>query len=126
MLPAHLLVGKNGEERACAYLKKKGYKLLHKNWRKGVYELDCVCKQADTLVFVEVKTRKNRKFGNPSEFVDYRKQKTLMRAASEYLSQFDLWETPCRFDIVEVIVEDNGEIIHMENAFTAEDMSWQP
>ena len=75
-----------------------------------------------TLVFIEVKTRTTGSYGLPCEAVEKRKRRQITRVASAYLAQFDLWERPCRFDVIEVWPGDNGQtgIRHIAHAFLAE------
>ena len=75
-----------------------------------------------TLVFIEVKTRTTAAYGLPCEAVERNKRRKITRVASAYLAQFDLWERPCRFDVIEVWPDDQGEpvIRHLVHAFQAE------
>lgn len=107
-------LGIMGESQAEEYLKKKKYKIVARNYRNILGEIDIVAKQKDTTVFVEVKKRETYRFGRPSEAVDVVKQQKLRKVALYYLKQFKLLDTPCRFDVIE-IVGDN--INHIENAF---------
>jgi putative endonuclease len=114
-------LGNLGEAVACAYLQQKGYILLAHQFRAGALELDLVMQDGETLVFIEVKTRKNSTFGLPEESVSYSKQQHLLAAAEAYLSLHVLEVQACRFDVVSVIP--NGKsyrINHLENAFWAE------
>lgn len=113
-------IGIAGENAACAYLSKKGYLIENRNYRLNFGEIDIIAMDRDGCrVFVEVKTRKNRNFGNASEFVDYRKQNKIRNAALVYCGD----EEYMRFDIVEVyysMVNDRmkiEEINHIEDAF---------
>src|SRR6266567_1453168 len=72
----HLRLGARGEKLACRFLRRSGYKILYRNFRgRGGGEIDIVCRDRDTLVFVEVKTRKREDFGRPIAAVDTEKQK---------------------------------------------------
>ncbi|OGV42573.1 MAG: hypothetical protein A2X46_04730 [Lentisphaerae bacterium GWF2_57_35] len=120
--PAHLRAGCWGEEWAARVLKEKGYKILGQRVRMGRRdELDIVARQKDTLVFVEVKTRKSEDFGSPASAVNRAKRHTLSRAAIRYLGKIRKKPDYVRFDVVEVVGEE-GEgipvIRHIENAFT--------
>lgn len=77
-------VGKFGEDLACSYLKKLGYKIVERNFRIRGGEIDIVALDGDTLVYVEVKTRSSHKFGLPEESVGYYKLKFLERASKFY------------------------------------------
>lgn len=108
--------GKKGEETACAFLTRKGFLLVCRNYRYEHREIDLVMRDADTLVFVEVKARSSVRFGAPAEFVTLRKQKHLLLAAQGYLFEHGLCDAPARFDVVEVYL-DTGTVEHIENAF---------
>lgn len=112
-------IGIFGENEAAEFLQKKGFEILHKNWRSGKDELDIVALKGELLVFVEVKTRTGTRFGQPWESVDNRKQQALIRAATDYIRQFSI-DRNARFDIVSIIASPDKEvwIDHFENAFT--------
>ena len=85
-LPEHLLTGIWGERLAATYLKRRGLKIIGKRVRVGAKdELDIVARDKNTLIFVEVKTRKNTDFGRPASAVDKRKKQNLSRAAMGYV-----------------------------------------
>ncbi len=119
--PAHLRTGEWGEDVAAGMLKKKGYKLLGRRVRVGTRdELDIVARDGETLVFVEVKTRRSEQFARPAAAVNRSKRHALSRAASRYLRKLKHPPVYVRFDIVEVIgtTEDaNPTVRHLENAF---------
>ena len=111
--------GAKGEARALAFLEKKDYALVEKNYRSEYGEIDIIVKNSGYIVFVEVKTRKSDAIGRPSAWVDKRKQKKLTETARVYLSENETELQP-RFDVVEVINNtETGEyyIEHIENAF---------
>lgn len=113
--------GMAGEDAAARHLESKGYRVLHRNWRKGRLELDVICRHGDCLVFVEVKTRSLGSLSRPDQALDVRKRAALIRAAKLYLSEFGLWDDPCRFDLVAVTDSGQGlDIVHYENAFDAD------
>ncbi len=115
----HNLLGKQGERRAAEYLITKGYIIRDINWRSGKMELDLVAHQGQTLVVVEVKTRKNADFLHPADAVDLRKIKNIVRATDAYIRLFKI-PYEVRFDIISLIgEEDNFEIEHIEDAFLA-------
>ena len=68
-------IGNLGEDTACEYLKSHGYMILQRNYHSRYGEIDIIASKGDTVVFCEVKTRKNSSFGHASEYVDFRKQK---------------------------------------------------
>lgn len=117
----HIRQGIWGEKMAVAMLKKKGYRILGTRVKMGRRdELDIVARMEGTLVFVEVKTRRNENFARPLAAVTRAKQKTLSRAAARYLSRLRPRPPAFRFDVVEVVGEegDNAPVIrHIERAF---------
>lgn len=115
----HLLAGQRGEAQAEKFLKKAGFKIIARNVHVGYDELDLIAQQGDTLIFVEVKTRKNENFGRPAAAVDRAKRKKLSRAAMHFLKKRKLRPPYIRFDVVEVI-GDKPEIRHIQNAFQLE------
>ena len=102
----HLYSGKYGEQLAVDFLKENGYEIIAINWRYKYWEVDIVAKENNSLVFVEVKSRKSDAYGEPSDFVDYKKQKNLIQAAESYL-MLNNYEGEIRFDIVSVYLESN-------------------
>src|SRR5947199_583389 len=107
---AHLRRGVRGEKLACRYLKRSGYKILLPNFRgRSGGEIDIVCRDKDTLVFVEVKTRTREDFGRPVEAVDREKQKRISRGALAWLRMLDNPDIFFRFDVVEVIAVDGAK-----------------
>ena len=113
------IFGLEGEELAAGFLAEKGYQILERNYRFGRYEVDIIARHGDTIVFVEVKSRKNINFGEPEIFVSRRKQAFLFTAANHYLVVNDL-ELESRFDIVSVWRENKTkQIKHLEGAFYA-------
>ena len=125
----HSKLGRQGERFAAAHLKRNGYKLLYRNFkpaRGGEVDLVCRDKAANTLVFVEVKTRSSRVFGDPSAAVDLDKQNLIARGALTWLRMLDDPDVLFRFDIVEVILEDEvADCNLIRNAFQLPDRySW--
>jgi putative endonuclease len=120
--PQHIDTGEWGEDCAAQMLKSKGYKLLGRRVRFGPrFEIDIVARQGDTLVFVEVKTRKNEDFGRPIASVDRRKRHQLSKAALRYMERMRKLPPYIRFDVVEVLGtagDRQPRIEHIENAFT--------
>ena len=114
------LLGGVGEKQAVKYLKSKKIKVLEQNYFTPIGEVDIIAKEGDTLLFIEVKTRSNVRYGEPMESVTPFKQRHVIRVAEYYMkvNNIDFDETPCRFDVIEVKA-DNGKntINHVENAF---------
>jgi len=122
--PRSAVVGEWGEDISAAFLKDAGYKILGRNVRPDKRdEIDVVVRDKDTLVFVEVKTRKSENFGSPVSAVKEDKRHALNRAAAAFLRKADYPDMYYRFDVIEVIGEpedDNPEVRHIENAFPFE------
>ena len=119
-LPFHLKTGLWGENQAAIFLEKKGYKILSRRFRITARdEFDLIARLGDILVFVEVKTRSTEAFGRPVTAVDRNKRHHLSRAAVRYLQRLKQ-PVNFRFDVVEVVGEENGlspVIRHIESAF---------
>jgi len=94
-----------GEKLACRFLRRNGYKILYRNFKgRSGGEIDIVCRDDDTLVFVEVKTRTREDFGRPVSAVDRQKQKRISRGGLNWLRMLDNPDILFRFDVVEVII----------------------
>lgn len=110
-------LGSRGEEMAAAYLRHHGYTIRDRNWRSGHTEIDIIAENSGFVVFVEVKTRSADYQVHPSEAVNVPKQRTIINAASNYITRNGLTKE-ARFDIITVICSGTGrEIDHIENAF---------
>ncbi|WP_263142336.1 YraN family protein [Pseudomonas sp. RIT-PI-AD] len=95
--------GQAAEALACEHLLAQGMRLVAKNWRSRLGELDLVMLHGDTVVFVEVRYRRHAAWGGALESVDARKRAKLTRAAQQFLQQENRWaKCPCRFDVVAV------------------------
>ncbi len=119
-------LGNRGEETAAAYLEQKGYAILERQYRTPVGEIDLIAREGKTLVFVEVKTRRSARYGQPSAAVGWEKQRRIIRGAMWYMMNRQRQrEAPlCRFDVVEVYATpDNAwKVRHLENAFEADEL----
>lgn len=112
------LLGKEGEKVAERYLRKKGYRLLERNYRCSAGEVDLIVLDGRVVVFVEVKARTDHRFGTPLEAVEFRKQGKMIQAAQFFLSQKRLHEREARFDVVGISWADGAPAIeHIVNAF---------
>ena len=110
-------LGEIGEEMAAAYLVKKGYKILDRNWHFHHLELDIVAMQGEMLVIVEVKTRANDEYGEPDIAVGKTKQRFMITSAEAYIQQHDL-DVETRFDIISIVLSrKENQIEHIEDAF---------
>ncbi|HEY2103247.1 MAG TPA: YraN family protein [Chthoniobacterales bacterium] len=109
-LSEHLQIGARGEKLACVFLKHNGYKILYRNFRaRRGGEVDVICRDEDTLVFVEVKTRTSEDFGRPFEAVNVAKQRLISRGALAWLQLLDNPDILFRFDVVEIILSRDGQ-----------------
>jgi putative endonuclease len=111
------IFGDSGEKLAKDLLMSKGYEILETNWRFKKYEVDLISKIEQTIVFVEVNARKNAIFGEPELFVTRQKQKFLIAAAHQYLTQNGI-NLEARFDVISVLQLNNTPTVkHLEAAF---------
>jgi putative endonuclease len=113
-------LGTAGEQAAERFLRKKRYVIVARNYRCKAGEVDIVALDHGTVVFVEVKTRRQPGFGDPIEAVDTRKQRQVVRAARHFIAEHRLHDRNARFDVVGVWWE--GEHVRcelVENAFEA-------
>lgn len=112
------LFGAKAEKQAAAFLKKNGYRVIEKNYRTKLGEIDIIAKERDTLVFVEVKARKTTSFGDPKAAVNKKKMIKISMVALEYIKATANENKPARFDVV-VIRHANGkqQIEIIKNAF---------
>ena len=109
--------GKRSEIIATNYLKQKGYQILEVNYKNKVGEIDIIAKNGDYIVFVEVKSRLNQKFGHPLDAIDERKQQKIHAVASLYLVKNRRYGKACRFDAISILGLENPEITHIVDAF---------
>ena len=110
---ANKKLGRFGEDLAVKYLKKRGWKILKRNFKNPFGEIDVIAEKDGVTAFVEVKTRTTDAYGSPSEAVDFkRRQRYIMGAKYFYINR----DPDCvvRFDIIEVF---NGTVNYIENAF---------
>ncbi len=109
--------GRQGEDLAATYLANKGYKILRRNWFCPTGELDLIAEDGNTLVFVEVRTRRGDRFGSAEESVTPAKQARLIELAQTYLQEAAVPPQPWRIDVVAVQLERGLPTIrHIENA----------
>jgi len=111
-------LGKFGEELALEHLKRLGYKSIVRNYRCSLGEVDLIAKDGDTLVFIEIKTRKGKSLGYAKEAVDARKKLKLSKVALSYMKANSCCETKARFDVVAINLSENRpEVEVIKNAF---------
>ena len=120
MTQARQNLGKMGENLACRELERRGYAILARRYRHGGAEIDIVARDGPTLVFVEVKAREGREFGDGAEAITRRKRRRIAMAAMDYLVRYQKAECPCLFDVVSVMLcGGEPEIEVIPNAFDA-------
>ena len=105
--------GAQAEQRAAQYLQQQGLKQVAQNYRSRFGEIDLIMQDGATLVFVEVRLRRNADFGGAAASIDAHKQRRIVRTAQQYLTGLALIP-PCRFDAV--LMDDNG-VQWLKNAF---------
>jgi len=115
--------GQESELLAEQFLAAKGYRIVERNLRSPLGELDLVAEDHGVLVFIEVKGRATGAFGGALLAVNRRKQAKLVRLAAQYLARHHMSDRPCRFDVVLVqgVPSSGGRIEHLPNAFDASD-----
>ena len=109
--------GNFGEAAALGYIEAKGYTVLAEKFKAGSGEIDIIARDGDYLVFVEVKYRRQAKFGSPVAAITPAKMRTMISAARRYLAKNHLIDANCRFDVIEIFGRELLEINHIENAF---------
>ena len=122
------LFGQAGESAAEEYLRRKGYRILARNLRSSLGELDLVAEDGQVLVFVEVKARRTNAFGGAIHAVLHRKQEKLIQLAAQYLARHHIKNRLCRFDVVllQGLNAAAPQIEHIQNAFeiSGDDLRW--
>ncbi len=117
-LGGQVALGRRGERAAERHLRRNGYRIVARNYRAAGAEIDLVAIDGETLVFVEVKTRRSRAAGAPEEAVDERKQTRMRRAAEVFATRYRADDREMRFDII--AVDASGKRLEIEllrNAF---------
>lgn len=114
-MAAHNELGIWGEDQATKYLQQHGYRIIERDWKSGRRDIDIIATDGQEVVFVEVKTRRNRLFGEPEEAVDYRKLQSLRLAINHYI-KYRRINCEVRFDIISVVGMIGGqpEIDHIK------------
>ena len=121
MTKERLNLGCLGENRCIGFLKKKGYKIIGRNYRCPIGEIDIIARDKDVLCFIEVKTRRTHKFGLPKfglpqEAVNQHKRNKLIQVALSYIKKKNLEDSNLRFDVIAV----SEDIQLIKNAFSAD------
>ena len=118
MVSRYTQLGHKGESIAVGFLKKNGYKILEQNYQNKLGEIDIVAKDRDTLVFVEVKTRRSDQYGHPKWAVTPRKQRKISMVALYYLKENRLSNPKARFDVVTILDRQKAPVVEIiKNAF---------
>lgn len=113
-------LGDQGESCAAEYLRRQGFRILTRNYRCKIGEIDLIVDDHGTLVFVEVKTRSSVRYGTPAEAVHYRKRQKIIQSAYWYLREHGMEHVHCRFDVLEVYAAGSAWTVHaIKNAFEA-------
>ena len=118
-----LQLGKLGEKQAARFLKRKGFRIVTRNYACPRGEIDIVALDGKVVVFVEVKTRSNQEHADPIDAVDRHKQRQLTNTAKYFLKHTISEHSICRYDVITLISEDQGsfDIQHYEDAFAPSD-----
>lgn len=115
------VLGREAEDAAAKFLARAGLRVVERNVRFALGEIDLVCRDRDVWVFVEVKCRQARWGDAPAAAVSWHKQRRLIRLAQHYLKWRRLTDARCRFDVVAVTIADDGgrHVRHLPGAFDA-------
>jgi putative endonuclease len=120
MSRARVILGKTGEDLACAELEKRGYAIIARRYRRRGGEIDIVARDGPTIVFAEVKARDGRAFGEAAEAVTAFKRRRITQLALDYMTRHHLSNCPCRFDVVSIQFDAGRPTIEVfQNAFDA-------
>ncbi len=111
------ITGAIGEKLAVNYLIKNNYKIIDRNFKCKLGEIDIIATVDDMIVFVEVKTRKSSSYGYPYEAVTVNKQQKIIKTAYSYIKLKKIANKQYRFDIIEIFLDKNIMINHIKNAF---------
>ncbi len=102
-------IGQKGEETAVKILAKQGYKIIERNFRTKMGEIDIIARDKEYTCFVEVRLRKNNNFGTPADTIDARKRHHIINTAKYYAQKKRIYDTPMRFDVVVINADTFGE-----------------
>jgi len=120
MTQSRIALGRIGEDLACGELEKRGYVVLERRYRRRGGEIDVIARDGETMVFVEVKAREGKDFGDAAESVTPRKRRRMTHVALDYLARQHIKECPCRFDVVSIHMGNGLPVIEVyQNAFDA-------
>jgi putative endonuclease len=118
MSVARVKLGKTGEDLACAELLRRGYAVVARRYRRRGGEIDIVARDGRTIVFVEVKTRETREFGDGADAITGLKRMRMAQIAEDYLARHGGATVPCRFDVVVIGLDTGQPVVEVyQNAF---------
>lgn len=109
------ILGSNGEKIACKYLESMNYIIICKNFRCRQGEIDIIARDKNEIVFVEVKTRTNKIYGNPIDAVNWIKQNHIYKASEYFLYSNRLENVSIRYDVIEIYKDAKYYINHIKN-----------
>jgi putative endonuclease len=120
MSHARQTLGKYGEDLACRELERRGYAIIARRYRRRGGEIDIVCRDGKTLVFVEVKARDGHAYGAAAEAITGLKRQRIASLALDYMMRNHITDCPCRFDVVSIHLESGAPVVDVfQNAFDA-------
>ena len=118
MPKSNIELGQSGERIAVNFLKINGYDIISTNFRNKLGQIDVIAKDKKTICFVEVKTRRSQRFGQPTEAVELSKQRKISQVALMFLKQNKLLNSPARFDVISISHPDiQPDVKLIKNAF---------
>ena len=120
MLDGRKELGAKGEKLAAKFLKRKGYKIVQRNYRCRLGEIDIIAEQDRSIIFVEVRSKQSERFGPPQYSITRAKRGQISKTALCYIKEKRLVERSCRFDVIAITFSPESrkpEIEHIENAF---------
>ena len=106
---AAVSIGNLGEEAAVQAIKKQGYKVIERNYRTKMGEIDIIARDGEYTCFIEVRLRKNNDFGSPADTINKAKQRKIINTAKLYAVKNKIYDTPMRFDTVLINADTDGE-----------------
>ena len=107
-------LGKKAEEVAARYLQSQGYRIMERNFRCPLGEMDIIAEDNDVLVFIEVRSKRSSFLGLPQETVTWTKQQRLRRLASYYLKVKQAWHKKCRFDVLGILFDQENRVMSLD------------
>ena len=122
MSKANHYLGKEGEDLAFDFISSRGYRIISRNYRTRFGEIDIIAADGPTICFIEVKTRRQARYGLPEEAVQRYKQRHMVKAAIHFLKSKHLMEGPSRFDVVSIeFTDDQPQISLIQSAFVLDE-----